>query len=400
MKIKVFLIFLTSLLLLNCSKDDSPKLSSENKILSFKLTSSQGSTYVGKIDNSNRTVTFTTIGFETEKSLTPQIEISEKAQISPDKNIAQNFNENVTYTITAENGEKAIYKVIISNTPYSSEKKILEFKFKIDNESFVGNIDQTNLVINVVTYKDISNLSPEIVVSNNAQISPSIETKQNFSNPVEYTVTAQDGTRNTYKVIVTKPEITYTFTKVYIRAVSSGYVNNINLTESSKYKLYLENDKNSYLLDYFEVNTFPTVNGGVVSYFNFKFDEKIISASNYKLRVKTEGIIKAETNYTIDVLAENAPKITSANQTSYTNYDTLILTGTNLIPGVSIPANGSIYNLTDYYVNLNSEKTILKYYMDAYQMFPSSMGQKSPRSTRVSVYYDGRYGDSIVLDFK
>ncbi len=134
--------------------------------------------------------------------------------------------------------------------------------------------------------------------------------------------------------------------------------------------------------------------------FNFKFDEKILTANNYKLRIKADGEIKAETDYLIDVLAENAPKIISANQTSYTNYDTLILTGTNLIPGVSIPANGSIYNLTDHYVSLNPEKTTLKYYMDAYQMFPSSMGQQSPRSTRVSVYFDGRYGDSIILDFK
>lgn len=398
MKIKTLLLSLTSLLLFNCSKDDSPKLSSENKILSFKLTSLKGDIYIGKIDDIAKTITLTTKGLELENQIIPEIQISEKATISPEK-IAQDFNKQIKYTITAENGDKAIYNIVTNNTPLSSEKKILDFKFNIDNETYIGIIDQTNLLINVTTYKDISNISPKITISPFANISPAPEISQNFTSEVEYTVTAQNGSSNVYKVHVIKPEITSTITTCYIRAVSSAHVNNIDLLSNSNYKLYLENDKDSYLLDYFDTQSYISTNG-TNSVFSFKFDEKIQTANNYKLRIKLNGEIKAEISYTIDVLAENAPKIISANQTSYTTYETLILTGTNLIPGVSIPANGSIYHLTDNYVSLNSEKTILKYYMDAYQMFPSSMGQKSPRTTRVSVFYNGRYGDSILLDFK
>ncbi|MCV9927260.1 DUF5018 domain-containing protein [Flavobacterium sp. LS1R49] len=398
MKIKTLLIFLTTLLLFNCSKDDSQKLSSENKILTFKLTSLKGDIYIGKIDDVAKTITLTTKGIELENQIIPDIEISEKATISPDK-IPQDFNKQITYTITAENGNKVIYNVITNNTPLSNEKKILDFKFNIDNETFTGIIDQTNLSINITTYKDITNIFPKITISPLAKISPDAEISQDFTSGLEYTVTAQNGTSNVYKVHIIKPEITSTITKCYIRAVSLGQLSNIDLLSDSNYKLYLENDKNSYLLNYFDPVSYTSENK-IHTAFYFKFDERILTANNYKLRVKLNGEIKAETNYTIDVLAENAPKIISANQTSYNYSDTLILTGTNLIPGLSIPANGNTYNLTEYHVTLNPEKTTLKYYMSLYQMFPSFMGQQSPRSTRVSVYNNGRYGDSIILDFK
>lgn len=397
MKIKTLILILTSILLFSCSNDDSTKLSSENKILEFKITSKKGNVYIAKIDNIAKTITLNTKGIEMENQMFPQIQISENATITPDKTV-QDFNQQIKYTVTAENGEKAIYTVIVNNTILSNEKKILEFKFKIDNEIFTGIVDQTSLTINITTYKDISNISPEITISQFATISPN-QITQDLNNSLTYTVTAENGTSNIYKVQVIKSAITLILKKCYIRAVSFGQVTNIDLVSNPNYKLYLENDKNSYLLNYFDAQTYIN-SSGINTTFNFRFDEKILTANNYKLKIKLDGEIKSETNLTIDVLAEDAPKILSANQTSYKPYDTLILTGINLIPGVSISANGTIYNLTDSYVTLNAEKTTLKYYMNAHQMFPSYTAEQSPRSTWVSIYYNGRYGDSILLDFK
>ncbi len=254
MKIKTLILFLTSLLLFSCSNDDSPKLSSENKILEFKIASKKGNIYLGKIDDITKTITLNTKGIELENQIIPEIQISNKATISPDK-IPQDFNQQIKYTITAENGQKAIYSVIVNNTALSNEKKILEFKFNIDNEVFTGIVDQTNLSINITTYKDISNISPEITISQFASITPN-QVKQDFNKLITYTVTAENGSTSIYKVKATKPQIVSTLTKCYIRAVSTAYVNNIDLPANLNYKLYLENDTNSFLLNYFDAQSF------------------------------------------------------------------------------------------------------------------------------------------------
>ena len=66
---------------------------------------------------------------------------------------------------------------------------------------------------------------------------------------------------------------------------------------------------NSYKLNYFDLE-FWEYDGINYTNFYFTFSEDIVSANNYKLKFKIDGKIKAETPYSIDVLAENAPKIT------------------------------------------------------------------------------------------
>jgi hypothetical protein len=115
--------------------------------------------------------------------------------------------------------------------------------------------------------------------------------------------------------------------------------------------------------------------------------------------IKLNNKVEAQTSYPIDVLAENAPKILSSNKSNYNYTDNLIISGTNLLPGLEIPANGSLYRFNENYLNLNPEKTILTFTMDVYQLFPSYLGQQSPRSSRVAFFYNDRPGDSIILNF-
>jgi hypothetical protein len=392
------LILILSVLFINCSKDDdSPKLSSENKILSFKIEVNN-ITYSGNINNVSKEVRIQTLGLENFTSVIPSIEISPNATINPTESTSQNFNNIVNYTVSAENGEIANYQIITENTPFSDEKKILDFELNIDNESFIGDINHNDLTIIVETYKDVSDVSPIIEISENATVSPNANENQNFNIPVEYTVTAQDGTSNTYTVNILKREINSTVQKCYVRATSFGRVTYLDLNNQD-YQLYLENEVNSYLLNFFDIETWDD-NGVSTTNFYFYINENIETAINYKLRFKINGQTKAETSYEIDVLKENAPKINSANQQSYNYNDTLILTGENLVPGLRIPANGNIYQYNESYVSVSSDQTILTFPMTVnYQMFPSWVGQSSPRPTRINIYYDGRYGDSIILDF-
>ena len=94
-----------------------------------------------------------------------------------------------------------------SPTSLSSEKEITAFKFlAIDNEGFEndinGNIDQKakTIAFTLPSDSDVSSLMPNITVSAKAVVSP--EGTQNFTNPLNYTVTAEDGTKSQYTVTV------------------------------------------------------------------------------------------------------------------------------------------------------------------------------------------------------
>jgi hypothetical protein len=397
MKRKTLLILLLSILCINCSEDDNgPSLSAENSILSLKIEV-HNITYTGDINNISKEIKIQTLGLENVTLITPSIEISKNATINPSGAISQNFNEVLNYSVTAENGDIVAYQIITENTPFSNEKQILNFELNIDNDNFTGTINQNDLTIAVETYKDISNVAPIITISENATISPNTNETQNFNNPVAYTVTAQDGTKHTYTVHILKPEINATVQKCYVRATSFGRVTYLDLSNQD-YQLYLENETNSYLLNFSDTATWND-NGVPTTNFYFYFDEHIETAIDYKLKLKINGQTKAETSYNLDVLKENAPKINAANQQSYDYNDTLILTGENLVSGIRIPANGSIYQFNDNYISINANLTILSLPLTyTYAMFPSWVGQPSPRPTRVSIY-DGRYGDSIIVDF-
>jgi len=91
--------------------------------------------------------------------------------------------------------------VIISGEIKSAEKSILSFDLPLSPE-VVGSIDQTNhtISLSVPSGADLTNLSTSINVSPKAVITPQSNEPQNFTNPVIYTVTAEDGSLQNYTV--------------------------------------------------------------------------------------------------------------------------------------------------------------------------------------------------------
>ena len=89
---------------------------------------------------------------------------------------------------------------------------------------------------------------------------------------------------------------------------------------------------------------------------------------------------------TFDVLAEDAPKINSVNQSEFSYGDTLIFNGTSLYPGIRIPANFNIYVFFEPFVTVSGDNTELQLTLDTDRaMFPSYHGQPV-RKTVVSIY--------------
>ncbi len=100
---------------------------------------------------------------------------------------------NSTMVVNSDMTIYAIWEVIKSNA-----KEITSFKL---NE-VTGKISGTNITLSVPYGTAITSLKPTVTCSTKATYTPT--TAQNFTSPVKYTVSAEDGTTKVYTVTVTK----------------------------------------------------------------------------------------------------------------------------------------------------------------------------------------------------
>ena len=139
--------------------------------------------------------------------LTPNIVVSEQASYSPQG--AQDFSATIEYTVTAQDGlTEQVYTVSVSNVPPSTACNISFFTFPTQ----IGgtNINGTTIAIVMPYGTDLTALIPDIELSPFATVTPSSGISQDFSVPVVYTVTAQNGiTKKEYTVVLSieKPRI-------------------------------------------------------------------------------------------------------------------------------------------------------------------------------------------------
>ena len=116
------------------------------------------------------------------------------------------FSQVVTYTVTAEDGTYQNYDVTLTVVSKSSAKDITDFSFV--SPSISATIDQTNITTTVPFGTDVTSLVANFIVSNlavvtvNGTTQTSGTTPNNFTNPVTYTVTAENGTTQVYTVTV------------------------------------------------------------------------------------------------------------------------------------------------------------------------------------------------------
>jgi len=89
----------------------------------------------------------------------------------------------------------------------SSKKEILSFVFEASKNAnlehnVLGTINDNEIIAEVPFGTNVHDLVPSIEVSALAEIGPKDNISTDFSNPVVYTVTAQDGTSKTFTVQV------------------------------------------------------------------------------------------------------------------------------------------------------------------------------------------------------
>ena len=163
--------------------------SDENRILSYKIGDA-----VGTI--SGDTIAITVPYAENLTKAKADIEYSEFAKITGPSTLKEGAN---SYTITSESGKTHKYTVTITRAAVATGNQILSFRYG----SAEAVIDQARGTITLeLPAGSSSTFAPIIAISPYAAVKPASGQKQSFAKPVKYTVTAQDGTTNTYTVTV------------------------------------------------------------------------------------------------------------------------------------------------------------------------------------------------------
>ena len=199
--LRIGMALLAAMMFMNaCDVEKEPYIQGvedEKFILTFKVDSVYGS-----IDEDTKMVRLDFSAGTDVTHLVPTIIISNYATIEPESGVAQDFTNPVYYTVTAMNGTTAQYMVEAVVHDAENEKSILSFRF--DALDADGIIDEVARKIDFVlpAETDVTQLVPTIEVSEGATVEPASGVAQDFTHPVSYTVTAQNGTTAAYIVTV------------------------------------------------------------------------------------------------------------------------------------------------------------------------------------------------------
>ncbi|MEW7289610.1 hypothetical protein [Aquimarina sp. 2304DJ70-9] len=222
MKNYIQLLLVFTLCICSCVKDDIEKQvikSNAKQITEFIFSSSENDALdedlVANINEAAKQIAVT-VPFGTKRtSLQPNITVSEKSKVTPDTGVAQDFTTPVFYKVIAEDGSTQEYEVMIAEAQ-ESDKQIISFVFMANQndglqDDIHADINESEKTITaIVPYGTaIDALTPKISTIVGASVSPGSDTTQDFTNTVNYSVTALDGSTESYvvKVIVAGKEI-------------------------------------------------------------------------------------------------------------------------------------------------------------------------------------------------
>jgi|GEM_PF-2028181 len=137
-----------------------------------------------------------TVPFGTDvEHLSPTIQHNGQS-LSPASALEQDFSEPVIYTVTAADGSTAQYTVTVSEAP-NSAKEITAFQILGNSAQISG----TSITLTLPFGTSTAALVPTVTYSG-ANLQPASGVARNFNNPVNYLVTAGDGTTRTYEVTI------------------------------------------------------------------------------------------------------------------------------------------------------------------------------------------------------
>jgi hypothetical protein len=175
--------------------------SDKAEILSFEFSLQTGPAII----NSNQaTIDIEVSVNDNLASLVPTITVSPYATISPPSGVVQNFTNPFVYTVTAQDGlTNKLWTILVTqSTTLSNSAEIIEFTLSEQTGPAIINSENATISLEVAYGSDISTLSPSITISPLASIDPPSGMPQDFTEPVTYTVTAEDSSQKNWIVTV------------------------------------------------------------------------------------------------------------------------------------------------------------------------------------------------------
>lgn len=323
------LLLFVSMGFTSCSSDDE---SSEKSIVSFTIEGVSATI-------SDNEVNLTLPWGVSLAALKPEIKVSAGATVKPGSGVIQDFTSPVTYTVTAEDGSTKTYTVNVINGKRTN-KAITSFVFKDFNPIVAGIIDENakSIVATIPYGTNKTALTPTIEISAGATISPASAVATNFTSPVIYTVTAEDGSTQQYTITVQNSPFNTRIDGVSSKNITVG--NNITITG------YFAESGNSVQLSLDSVNFITLSNVTETLSSITSTVATTVNSGSYTLFVTSNG---SRVSYSdkITVTNPNQPQITGSDKTSYiSGVDlSIVLTGKNLKPESGTP-KVSFYDFT------------------------------------------------------
>lgn len=374
-------------------------LNGDNQLISFNLNIN-GEDIGGIINEDDRTVTFNVAGADLD-NLKPTLSIPERATISPDPEESQDFDEVVSYTILASDGTPAIYRVIVNNRVLSGENSITFFsatdgtvvsEASINDESGVISFDFGGF--------DKTNLTPTIEMSEYATISPPPDAPQDFTDPVTYTITAEDGTKFEYLVIANLPRVerigAFSNPAKFFVGATFNIQGAFMDADAPDAQIYFYDGTNKFPIEILETSNYEN---GLMHVFSVKglIPELTPTNENYKVIYEVNGI-EAVSEFVVDIKEENAPLPLSVDKDQYRYNDELVISGESLTTFIAIPApNGSTYLMdprgSD--ITINENATEMRVILDIRQLFPSYYGDDEEARKIILMDEERRQGRAI-----
>jgi uncharacterized repeat protein (TIGR02543 family) len=168
----------------------------ENKILGFSIPGQAGSSV---IDATAHTVTLSVPYGTMIRDVLPTMTVSAEATLRPGSSEVVNLRQPVLYTVTSQSGASQTWTVTCNVLP-NTQKNIEQFTVPGQIGDTV--IDQANQTVRfeMPYITPVTALTPSLVLSAEATVTPASLTSVDFTQPQTYTVTAQDNSQQIWTV--------------------------------------------------------------------------------------------------------------------------------------------------------------------------------------------------------
>lgn len=303
------------------------------------------------IDNSMHTV-MATVRYGTDlRSLVPDIGVSAGALIYPESGVNTDFSSPVIYTITAEDGTTTQdWTVSVVEGPPSHETDITAFEIP----EMVGPAtihSSVHLITCSVPYgTDLTAIIPIIAVSDGAAIHPVPGAVTDFSSPVTYTITAEDGTTSEEWLvnIQTLPNYETDITGFSLPE-QSGYLRIIYVNHTIDIEVIFGTDVSS-LAPTISLSPGATINppSGVSRDFTHSVDYMVTAEDGVTVQEWTVTVIVEQFNTEANITSFHIPELSlpATIDASLHKVEGSVPSGTvleELIPTISVSNGASIH---------------------------------------------------------